>query len=176
METYLFYFLIYPGFLFAAVIGAFLSWFDRKITARVQFRKGPPLLQPFYDFFKLLLVKETILPARGAKGVFLAAPVFAVFGATMAGVFILLPLMNITTGFHGDTHPVGTYCFNSAWNVDRSVYGAFFVVCSKDGFVCIIKVTIVIEVNPYPPEILVFVIKRNKCNIVRGAGCENKAW
>jgi NADH-quinone oxidoreductase subunit H len=102
MGTTLFYFLVYPGFLFMAVIGGLLSWFDRKITAGVQFRKGPPLLQPFYDFFKLLLVKETILPARGAKGLFLAAPVFAVFGATMAGVFILLPLLNITTGFHGD--------------------------------------------------------------------------
>jgi NADH-quinone oxidoreductase subunit H len=102
MGTYLFYFLIYPGFLFAAVVGAFLSWFDRKITARVQFRKGPPVLQPFYDFFKLLLVKETILPARGSKGVFLTAPVLAVFGATMAGVFILLPLLGITSGFRGD--------------------------------------------------------------------------
>src|SRR4030042_1928728 len=28
--------------------------------------------------------------------------VFAVFGAVMAGVFILLPLFNITTGFKGD--------------------------------------------------------------------------
>jgi len=102
MGTYLFYFLIYPGFLFAAVVGGFLSWFDRKITARVQFRKGPPLLQPFYDFFKLLLVKETILPARGSKGMFLTAPVLAVFGASMAGVFILLPLLGITSGFHGD--------------------------------------------------------------------------
>ncbi len=102
MGAYLFYFLVYPGFLFAAVIGGLLSWFDRKITARVQFRKGPPVLQPFYDFFKLLLVKETILPARGAPGVFLAAPVFAVFGATLAGAFILLPLMGISTGFRGD--------------------------------------------------------------------------
>jgi len=102
MGIYVFYFLVYPGFLFVAVIGGLLSWFDRKITARVQFRKGPPLLQPFYDFFKLLLVKETILPARGAKGLFLTAPVFAVFGATMAGVFILLPLLNITSGFQGD--------------------------------------------------------------------------
>jgi NADH-quinone oxidoreductase subunit H len=102
MGAYIFYFLIYPGFLFAAVIGGFLSWFDRKITARVQFRIGPPLLQPFYDFFKLLLVKETIIPARGSAGIFLSAPVFAVFGATMAGVFILLPLLGIHTGFQGD--------------------------------------------------------------------------
>lgn len=102
MAAQLFYFLVFPGLLFASVIGAILSWFDRKITARVQFRKGPPFLQPFYDFFKLLLVKETILPKYGSKLVFLAAPIFAIFGATMAGVFILLPLLSINTGFKGD--------------------------------------------------------------------------
>jgi len=102
MAVNLFYFLVFPGLLFAATIGAFLSWFDRKISARVQFRKGPPLLQPFYDFFKLLLVKETILPKHGSPLIFLLAPVLSVFGATAAGVFILLPLFNITTGFRGD--------------------------------------------------------------------------
>jgi NADH-quinone oxidoreductase subunit H len=102
MAVYLFYFLVFPGLLFSAVTGAFLSWFDRKLTARVQFRKGPPLLQPFYDFFKLLLVKETILPKQGSPIIFLLAPLFAVFGATMAGVFIMLPLFNVTTGFKGD--------------------------------------------------------------------------
>jgi NADH-quinone oxidoreductase subunit H len=102
MAINIFYFLVFPGLLFAAVVGAFLSWFDRKITARVQFRKGPPVLQPFYDFFKLLLVKETILPKRGSPVLFLLAPVFAVSGATMAGIYILLPLLNITTGFRGD--------------------------------------------------------------------------
>jgi NADH-quinone oxidoreductase subunit H len=102
MAANLFYFLVFPGLLFAGVTGAFLSWFDRKITARVQFRKGPPVLQPFYDFFKLLLVKETSLPKYGSPVVFLLAPVFAVFGATAAGVFIMLPLFNITTGFKGD--------------------------------------------------------------------------
>lgn len=102
MAVNIFYFLIFPGLLFVAIVGAFLSWFDRKITARVQFRKGPPLLQPFYDFFKLLLVKETILPKQGAPIMFLLAPVFGLFGAIMSGVFILLPLFNITTGFKGD--------------------------------------------------------------------------
>ena len=102
MAINLIYFLVFPGLLFASVAGAFLSWFDRKITAMVQFRVGPPLLQPFYDFFKLLLVKETILPKYGSPLIFLLAPIFAVFGATLAGVFILLPLLNITTGFRGD--------------------------------------------------------------------------
>jgi NADH-quinone oxidoreductase subunit H len=102
MAINIFYFFVFPGLLFAAVIGAFLSWFDRKVTARVQFRKGPPVFQPFYDFFKLLLVKETILPRHGSPAIFLLAPILAVSGATMAGIFILLPLFNITTGFRGD--------------------------------------------------------------------------
>ena len=99
MAVFLFYFLLFPGLLFAGTTGALLSWFDRKMTARVQFRKGPPLLQPFYDFFKLLLVKETIVPKQGSPVIFLLAPLFALSGAVMAAVFILLPLFNITTGF-----------------------------------------------------------------------------
>lgn len=37
----------------APAIGGLLSGVDRKITARMQNRFGPPVLQPFYDFFKL---------------------------------------------------------------------------------------------------------------------------
>ena len=97
----LFYFLIFPGLVFSGIIGGFFSWFDRKITARVQFRQGPPLLQPLYDFVKLLL-KETILPKNGSPTTFILAPVFALFGAVMVSVFILLPAMGIETGFNGD--------------------------------------------------------------------------
>lgn len=102
MGQQLFYFLVYPGFLFAGIIGGLLSWFDRKVTAYVQFRKGPPLLQPFYDFFKLLLVKETLLPEKGARITFLLAPLFALFGAIISAVFVLLPAFSIDTGFRGD--------------------------------------------------------------------------
>lgn len=38
----------------APILGGILSGLDRKITARMQNRFGPPILQPFYDFFKLL--------------------------------------------------------------------------------------------------------------------------
>ncbi|MGI6405360.1 MAG: respiratory chain complex I subunit 1 family protein [Syntrophaceticus sp.] len=38
----------------APFIGGLLAGIDRKVTARLQGRYGPPLLQPFYDFFKLL--------------------------------------------------------------------------------------------------------------------------
>ena len=102
MAKELLYYLVYPGFLFIAVAGAVLSWYDRKLTAWLQFRKGPPFLQPFYDFLKLLLVKETILPAKGSKITFLLAPVLSLTGAMLAGILIMLPAINLKTGFSGD--------------------------------------------------------------------------
>lgn len=39
--------------LLAPILGGLLSGGDRIISARMQRRKGPPLLQPFYDFLKL---------------------------------------------------------------------------------------------------------------------------
>ena len=65
--------LVFPGLLFAAVAGLVISWIDRKVTARVQMRVGPPLLQPFYDIAKLL-IKETCVPAGSPKFFFLSAP------------------------------------------------------------------------------------------------------
>jgi formate hydrogenlyase subunit 4 len=38
----------------APFVGALLSGLDRKVTARIQGRIGPPILQPFYDVLKLL--------------------------------------------------------------------------------------------------------------------------
>ncbi len=102
MAENLFYFLVFPGLLFAGVVGGLLSWFDRKVTAWVQFRRGPVLMQPFYDFLKLLLVKETIVPARGSVLTFLSAPVLALSGASISAALILLPAFGITSGFRGD--------------------------------------------------------------------------
>lgn len=36
------------------LIGGFIYGFERKVRARMQNRQGPPLLQPFYDMYKLL--------------------------------------------------------------------------------------------------------------------------
>ncbi|MGA2939678.1 MAG: complex I subunit 1 family protein [Syntrophobacteraceae bacterium] len=38
----------------APIAGGLLFGIDRRITARLQGRFGPPILQPFYDLFKLL--------------------------------------------------------------------------------------------------------------------------
>ena len=59
---------------------AFCVYFDRKIWAAMQMRRGPNvvgpfgLLQSFADGLKLFL-KETIVPAGANKGVFILAPV-----------------------------------------------------------------------------------------------------
>ena len=38
----------------APVVGGLLAGIDRVLSARLQGRQGPPVFQPFYDFFKLL--------------------------------------------------------------------------------------------------------------------------
>ena len=42
------------GLVAAPFVGGLLAGVDRKITARMQSRFGPPIMQPFYDVFKLL--------------------------------------------------------------------------------------------------------------------------
>ena len=63
--------------IYAYVSFASLLWggIDRKLVARMQRRVGPPLLQPFYDFLKLVS-KESIIP-RDANRFFELAPVLA---------------------------------------------------------------------------------------------------
>lgn len=55
--------LIVATLILAPIIGGLLSGLDRIITARLQGRVGPPLLQPFYDIFKLF-GKESMIVNR----------------------------------------------------------------------------------------------------------------
>lgn len=97
---YILYFLFY-GFLLTAVIGLLASWIDRKVTARVQYRVGPPLLQPLIDIIKLL-GKETLVPKGSSRTTFLLAPVIGL--ASVILVSTLLWMNNIWTDktFLGD--------------------------------------------------------------------------
>ncbi|MFH1836874.1 MAG: complex I subunit 1 family protein [Candidatus Omnitrophota bacterium] len=97
---YVLYLLIF-GFILTAVVGLVASWIDRKVTARVQYRVGPPLLQPLTDIIKLL-GKETLIPAGASKPVFLTAPVLGLGSVIL--VSTLLWVNNIWTakGFVGD--------------------------------------------------------------------------
>ena len=90
---YLAYILIFPGFLFCFLSGMLLAGIDRKLVARMQKRVGPPILQPFYDFFKLL-GKETIVPAAANKTVFLLAPLVGLAAQVIIQLFI--PVFSFT--------------------------------------------------------------------------------
>ena len=48
------FFIVIVTVVVAPFIGGLLFGVDRRITARLQGRYGPPIMQPFYDFFKLL--------------------------------------------------------------------------------------------------------------------------
>lgn len=48
-------------FILAPFLGGLLAGFDRKITARLQGRKGPSLLQPFYDIMKLFHKQSVVV-------------------------------------------------------------------------------------------------------------------
>lgn len=57
---------IVAGILFIVIgplIGCILAGIDRKIAARMQSRKGPPVLQPWYDV-KKFLAKEQVTPNK----------------------------------------------------------------------------------------------------------------
>lgn len=45
----------------APMLGGLLTGLDRILTARLQARIGPPLLQPFYDVIKLLAKEKTVV-------------------------------------------------------------------------------------------------------------------
>ena len=93
--------LVFPGLLFAMVAGLATSWVDRKVTARVQMRVGPPLLQPFWDVAKLL-IKETCIPAQAPAWLFLSAPLLGLAAAALASTILWRALLDPAATFGGD--------------------------------------------------------------------------
>ncbi|HEY6296110.1 MAG TPA: NADH-quinone oxidoreductase subunit H, partial [Streptosporangiaceae bacterium] len=72
-----------------------------KVEARLQGRRGPRMLQPYYDLAKLFR-KEALAP-EGASWFFLAAPVIAV--AAYLTVPLLIPVLTsypLPLGYMGD--------------------------------------------------------------------------
>jgi len=97
---YILYLFIY-GFLLTAIIGLIASWIDRKVTARVQYRVGPPLFQPLIDIVKLL-GKETLVPKGSSKAVFMAAPLIGMASVVIVSTLLWLNNIDPSKGFLGD--------------------------------------------------------------------------
>jgi len=93
--------LFFYGFVLTAAIGLLASWIDRKVTARVQYRVGPPLLQPVVDIIKLL-GKETLVPAGASKVAFLLPPVVGLSSVIAVSALLWVNNLNPAEGFLGD--------------------------------------------------------------------------
>ncbi|HOL21227.1 MAG TPA: NADH-quinone oxidoreductase subunit H [bacterium] len=76
-------------FLSFSISGMLAMWVDRKVTARLQFRIGPPWYQNFADFVKLY-GKEVLIPEKANTFMFISAPFLGVIATTIAGTIILL--------------------------------------------------------------------------------------
>jgi formate hydrogenlyase subunit 4 len=78
--------------LITPLIGLLLIGLDRKISARMQNRKGPPLLQPLYDLIKLFSKKEAYV---NTSTILFAIAHLIFMVATVALFFLLQDLIVI---------------------------------------------------------------------------------
>ena len=102
MTRHIFNFLIFPGFLFTAIVGLAASWIDRKVTARVQWRVGPPWYQPMIDLVKLS-IKEITVPRTASKELFFLSPLIGLSAVTLVSTFVwLINIDPASKGFSGD--------------------------------------------------------------------------
>jgi NADH-quinone oxidoreductase subunit H len=79
----------FPGFIHLMLITMFLTWYERKILARIQLRIGPlyaggpwGILQPIADGVKLIF-KEVMVPYKADKPLFLGIPLALVYLAAL---------------------------------------------------------------------------------------------
>lgn len=81
----------------APLVGGLLSGIDRILSAKMQGRVGPPLLQPFYDVFKLMK-KETLIVNKSQNFYVFAFLVVIIFTGCLffAGEDILLVVFALT--------------------------------------------------------------------------------
>lgn len=118
--------LIFPGLVFAVPAAWFFLWVERKAVALMQQRVGPPFMQPFWDFIKLL--GKSTPPRSGIAGALMRAwPLIAVSAA--AGAVGLLPVLPSSGGFEGDLIlllallELPSVCIIAAGFSSRSIFG-----------------------------------------------------
>ncbi|MDS1028987.1 complex I subunit 1 family protein [Bacillota bacterium LX-D] len=99
----------------APILGGILAGIDRKISARMQGRFGPPIMQPFYDVFKLL-EKESIAVNRFQNFYIFCFLIFAIVTGALffAGFDILLVIFALTLA--GTFFILAAYSANSPYS------------------------------------------------------------
>lgn len=97
MLKLIFNILIFPGGLFAILLGLFLIGVDRKAYARLQRRVGPPIYQPVIDMIKLSQ-KETVIPRTANFTFFRFAPLLGFAG--MLAAIAIIPVAGIYSGLY----------------------------------------------------------------------------
>jgi NADH-quinone oxidoreductase subunit H len=82
-------------------LGLVFKWVDRKVTALVQWRVGPPWYQPMVDVLKLM-GKESLMPVTARGTLFLWAPAAALAAAGVAAAVLWSGVAGTGDGFVGD--------------------------------------------------------------------------
>jgi len=107
--------ILIPVFVFGGLLlGGLLAGFDRILTARMQSRKGPPLLQPFFDVSKLLGKRnivvnrfQTFCVACFLVFVMLTGVIFfvggdlllTIFALTVASIFLVIGAYSVRSPY-----------------------------------------------------------------------------
>lgn len=102
--------------LFAPIVGGLLTGLDRVLSARMQGRQGPPLLQPFYDVLKLVQ-KESIEVNSMHRFFVYVSMIFVIFTTIilLTGGDILLAIFALTLG--SIFFVLGGYASNSPYSM-----------------------------------------------------------
>jgi formate hydrogenlyase subunit 4 len=146
----------------APIAGGFLAGIDRKLSARMQARVGPPIRQPFYDVFKLLQ-KENLVVRRSQNFyifyflilvIFTGALFFSggdillvIFALTLAAIFFVL------AGFKASS----PYSFIGAYReLLQIVSYEPAVLLSAAGMYMVTKSFYVVDIVNYPEPLVMY--------------------
>jgi NADH-quinone oxidoreductase subunit H len=175
----LIYIAIFPGFLFLATYGTMLQWADRKISAVIHNRVGPPWYQTIADFIKLVS-KEVIIPDNADIALFKALPYVAI-ASIITAIFFIPVFGNPVYSFSGDliviiyllAIPTATF-FLAGWSSTSpyATIGSFRVMTQLFGYEVPLLLSLigpailagswsVVEINKYfieNPYLLIFQI------------------
>ncbi len=101
--------------LLAPLLGGLLAGIDRRLSARFQGRYGPPVLQPFYDVFKLF-EKERIIVNKFQDFNIVLFLVFTIFSGALFFIGADLLLMIFSLALAGTFFVLGGFCVGSPYN------------------------------------------------------------